>query len=128
VILLFRCDHILIKWGRKYFLLIRVLKFFVYSVTQRSLILVKLETIQFCILVCMYVFYSVFIRIVHANTVFTACSCRDSVCLQLPVHSDLTYILLEVLELRVLKSCQLDTKQLYVFCIRLLCDVFLTVV
>jgi len=43
-------------------------------------------------------------RAAPANIVLTNCSCRHSDCLQLPMHIDLKYLLLQVLEYIVLDT------------------------
>ena len=56
------------------------------------------------------------LRAVPANIVFTICSCRHYVCLQLPMHSDLKDLVLQVLEYMLLKTAHSEVQQLTVCC------------
>ena len=56
------------------------------------------------------------LRAAPVNIVFTKCSWRQSVWLQLPMHCDLKDLILQVLEYMVLKSTNLEVLQLTVCC------------
>ena len=55
---------------------------------------------------------------VSENIVLTDCSCRHNVWLQLPMHSDLKYLLLQVLEYMVLETTHSELLELTVCCMR----------
>ena len=56
------------------------------------------------------------LRAVPANNVFNNCSCRHGVWLELPMHEDLKYLLLQVLEYMVLKTTHSELLLLTVCC------------
>ena len=56
------------------------------------------------------------LRAVPVNIVFTNCSCRHSVWLELPMHSNLKDLILQVLQYIVLKTTHSEVLQLPVCC------------